>query len=74
MSIIKERIKRYSIKYRGIAYWEGEGVTPPAFEDFVFLNTKSKKSTFSGLFNYSIYLKEDITPTCSGPLATSLIK
>jgi hypothetical protein len=26
-----------------------------------FLNTKSKKSTFSGLFSYSIYLKEDIT-------------
>jgi hypothetical protein len=34
----------------------------PAFENFVFFNTKPEKSTFSGLFSYSIYVKVDITP------------
>jgi len=48
---------------QGRSYWGVEwGVAPPAFENFVFVNTKPKKSTFSGLFSYSIYLKEDITP------------
>jgi hypothetical protein len=34
----------------------------PDFENFVFLNTKLEKNTFSGLFSYSIYVKVDITP------------
>jgi hypothetical protein len=39
---------------RGVAYGERVGrYAPPAFENFV-LNTKPEKSTFSGLFSYSI--------------------
>jgi hypothetical protein len=38
---------------------------PPIFENFVFFSTSNrKKSTFSRLFSYSIYLKEDITISC----------
>jgi hypothetical protein len=35
---------------------------PTAFENFVFFEHQTEKSTFSGLFSYSIYLKNDITP------------
>jgi hypothetical protein len=42
--------------------WGARGsVTPPAFENFAFFNTKPKKITFSGLFSYSNYLEENIT-------------
>jgi hypothetical protein len=39
------------------------GVTPPLLlKILLFLNTKPEKSTFSGLFSYSIHVKVDITP------------
>jgi len=69
---IEKRVLTIKLVFTGAQLPGSEwGVTPPrfwnsvtqvllAFENF-FLNTKSKKSAFLSLFNYSIYLKEDIT-------------
>lgn len=34
----------------------------PVFENFVFFNTETEKSTFRWMYNYSIYMSEGVTP------------
>jgi hypothetical protein len=45
--------------YRGVEW----GVTPPLLLKILFfLNAKTEKSTFSGVYSCSIYINKDITP------------
>jgi hypothetical protein len=54
--------------FRGVAYGGARGALRPLLLKILFfLNTKPEKSTFSGLFSYSIYVKVDIMPPALDP-------
>ncbi len=57
-------LHRRITKQQGRSYRGGEwGVTPPLLLKILFfLNAKIEKSTFSGVYSCSIYMKKGITP------------
>jgi hypothetical protein len=53
----------FLVQLQGRSLWGARGALRPLLlKILLFLNTKSEKSIFSGLFSHSIYVKIDITP------------